>query len=326
MSTVCNILALDGGGVRGVMEMVLLEEIESRTNQNVAELFQLIVGSSAGSIGALAFAVPGSDGKPKYSATEIRSIFEENAETVFPYSEWRNAMAYFTCKYSADGIESLAKKFFGDITMNQAVCDVLVPTMEIYSTKKPWVMPGGPCAASNPTLGALLMSDVMLMSTAAPSYLPPRQITIDGKQLVFTDGSLPASNPANEAYAESIKLGLKKPDTKVTLLSIGTGKNTDDAISYDTCKDWGETQWASPVLDCIFAGSEEIVNEEMTDILGSDFVRIQFPTTKAVSELDNPANIPQLEAIAKAYIDAHGDQLEDLCRKLTGENLASAAI
>jgi len=49
-----RILFLDGGGIRGLIQIEILEELEKRTGRKVTELFDWIVGTSTGGIVALA--------------------------------------------------------------------------------------------------------------------------------------------------------------------------------------------------------------------------------------------------------------------------------
>ena len=49
-----RILFLDGGGIRGLIQIEILEQLEQRTNRKITELFDWIVGTSTGGIVALA--------------------------------------------------------------------------------------------------------------------------------------------------------------------------------------------------------------------------------------------------------------------------------
>ena len=49
-----RILCLDGGGVKGLVQIEMLRQIEQRTGKRIVELFDWIVGSSTGGIIALA--------------------------------------------------------------------------------------------------------------------------------------------------------------------------------------------------------------------------------------------------------------------------------
>jgi patatin-like phospholipase/acyl hydrolase len=49
-----KVLSIDGGGIRGLIPAVVLAEIERRTGRRIADLFDLIAGTSTGGILAAA--------------------------------------------------------------------------------------------------------------------------------------------------------------------------------------------------------------------------------------------------------------------------------
>jgi len=75
-------LALDGGGIRGTLELVYLQELEKRTGRKVHELFSTIVGTSTGSLVALLLTVPGKNGKV-VSASEALKIYKKWSPQIF---------------------------------------------------------------------------------------------------------------------------------------------------------------------------------------------------------------------------------------------------
>jgi patatin-like phospholipase/acyl hydrolase len=54
-----QVLVLDGGGLRGVFSLVILQKIEEITGQPVRDLFDLIVGCSTGGVIALGSGILG---------------------------------------------------------------------------------------------------------------------------------------------------------------------------------------------------------------------------------------------------------------------------
>ena len=78
-----NILSIDGGGVRGLIPAVLLAEIERRTGRPIAELFDLVAGTSIGGVLALALARPREGRTPPLSAQELVDLFQVSAPRVF---------------------------------------------------------------------------------------------------------------------------------------------------------------------------------------------------------------------------------------------------
>ena len=54
-----------------------LAELEQRAGKPVAEMFDLIAGTSTGGILALALARPGEDGRPAWSASTLVELYEQ---------------------------------------------------------------------------------------------------------------------------------------------------------------------------------------------------------------------------------------------------------
>ena len=61
-----RILCLDGGGMRGLVQIEILRQIEKKTGKKITELFDWIVGTSTGGIIALALVY----GKPEPACTK----------------------------------------------------------------------------------------------------------------------------------------------------------------------------------------------------------------------------------------------------------------
>ena len=69
-----RILCLDGGGVRGLVQIEILRQIEKRTGKKITELFDWIVGTSTGGIIALAMV---------YGKLEPASLSVENCAQIY---------------------------------------------------------------------------------------------------------------------------------------------------------------------------------------------------------------------------------------------------
>ena len=82
-----RILSLDGGGVRGLVPALILAEIEERTGRPIYQQFDLIVGTSTGSILALGLTRP-SDAdarRPAFAAKDLVQLYRAHAARIFPY-------------------------------------------------------------------------------------------------------------------------------------------------------------------------------------------------------------------------------------------------
>jgi patatin-like phospholipase/acyl hydrolase len=63
-----KVLCIDGGGIRGLVPALVLAEIERRTERRIADMVDLVAGTSTGGILACGLARPGPDGRPLFSA------------------------------------------------------------------------------------------------------------------------------------------------------------------------------------------------------------------------------------------------------------------
>ena len=66
-----TILSIDGGGIRGIIPAMILAEIERRTGRRIAEMFDLVAGTSTGGVLALGLTIPQDEKstRPKYRAS-----------------------------------------------------------------------------------------------------------------------------------------------------------------------------------------------------------------------------------------------------------------
>jgi uncharacterized protein len=78
-----RVLAIDGGGIRGIIPGVMLVEIERITGRPIRESFDLMVGTSTEGILALGLAVPDDGGHPRYSAEELLRLYTEQGGAIF---------------------------------------------------------------------------------------------------------------------------------------------------------------------------------------------------------------------------------------------------
>jgi hypothetical protein len=78
-----RILSIDGGGIRGLIPALLLAELEKQAGKPVADLFDLIVGTSTGGIIALGLATPSPDGRPRNSAQDLANLYLQQGARIF---------------------------------------------------------------------------------------------------------------------------------------------------------------------------------------------------------------------------------------------------
>src|SRR3954453_18742261 len=76
-----KILAIDGGGIRGLIPALVLAEIETRTGRPIASLFDLVAGTSTGAILACGLTRP-----QPMSADQLAMLYEQEGPQIFDAS------------------------------------------------------------------------------------------------------------------------------------------------------------------------------------------------------------------------------------------------
>jgi len=332
-----RILSLDGGGIRGLVTINILAKIEELTGKKMHELFDLIVGTSTGSI------IASLVGIQKLSMKEIaekykilcRNIFRTNSQNrtkndeqkkdvpipVYSPSVWSNMLNY--ASYIKNGywyasvelektlqdqdlanillIDS-AKETRNKVCIVSTLCSVY--PIEPYIFKNYFI-------ANEDMKGdcEIELWKAIRASTAAPTYFIP----LYHNSLAFRDGGLLCNNPAPIGIQEAKKLW---PHKKLDLLvSVGTG--------YPPIKDVKNIEGYSELVNQIIASCTETEKTHviLKSILPSEnYLRLQ-PTNKSIFEIDlDETSEEKLEAISfatKQYIDEITDPiLIPLCKKL----------
>jgi patatin-like phospholipase/acyl hydrolase len=304
-----RILAIDGGGIRGLIPGLVLSELERRAGRRVFELFDLIAGTSTGGILACALCAP--DPLP---AAEVVTLYEEDGPEVFERSLFqriRSADGLLDEKYDAAGLESELERFVEHKRLKETKPDLIVPS---YDTALP-----GPYffkttkAKETPDEDDFPLSVVARATSAAPTYF--EALEVGNKSLI--DGGVFATNPAMCAFAEVLNRDDVSP-RDVVLLSLGCGQRTE-THSFDEIKDWGLAKWARPILDVVFDGVSDAVNYQLERVLGPErYWRLQPELTLASDHLDDASedNLRKLRRQAEELIAARTADLDAVLEKL----------
>jgi predicted acylesterase/phospholipase RssA len=243
-----RILALDGGGLRGILTLGILKRIEDELRQRhgddpafrLCHYFDLIAGTSTGAIIAAALAIG-------LTVDEITDKYRILGSRVFQSSLLR--MGHIRAKYDEKRlIEELKALFGADRTLGSTdLCTGLLVVIKRLDTASPWPVgnnPNGKYFASREG-GTIGNGDYKLWqavraSTAAPDYFDPERITIaqlpDHPPVYgdFVDGGVsPFNNPAFQAVLYATARGYRvvwpTGEDKLLLVSVGTGAH-DPAV------------------------------------------------------------------------------------------------
>jgi uncharacterized protein len=237
-----RILALDGGGLRGILSLGILERIEALLRERqggspdfrLCHYFDLMAGTSTGAIIAAALA-------QGWGVAQLRERYLALGRTLFNRSLLREGL--LRAKYDKRILDSELKELLGaDTTLGspRLLTGLLVVTKRL-DTGSVWPLANNPRgkyfgadSEGSARNADYLLWQVVRASTAAPSYFEPETITISsaaGQRPVvgtFVDGGAsPFNDPSLLAFMyttlEGYRVGWPTGSDRLLLVSIGTG-------------------------------------------------------------------------------------------------------
>src|SRR5579864_7029720 len=319
-----RILAIDGGGIRGIIPAMVLAYIESATGRPIAKLFDLIAGTSTGGILALGLTIPKTAGASLYTAQHFVDMYEHEGGRIFSRSLWRRIVACDNLteeKYSAAGIEAVLAEYFGESRLRDAATDVLITSYEIERSFPFFFKSSNARERRDYDFPARLVARA---TSAAPTYFEPMKLSAGATDDYYTliDGGVFANNPAACALVEARTIHPEATDFLV--VSLGTG-TLNHSLPYSETKTWGVVKWAVPLLSIVFDGVSSTVDYQLRQLLPDGpgecrrYYRFQTTLDGHNHALDNtsPANITALKGLATDLIEKESGNLDKLCKKLT---------
>ena len=238
-----RILALDGGGLRGILSLGILHRLEATLRERhgndsgfrLCHYFDLIAGTSTGAIIAAALAVG-------MSVDEVLGHYRQLGREVFQKGWLRQGI--LRSRYDEAALVTNLKRVFGEtITLGDpSIKTGLLVMTKRLDTGSPWPLGNNPKgryfrAGADATWisnADYPLWQVVRASTAAPTYFDPELITIavqEGRRPVvgtFVDGGVsPFNNPSLQALMYTTMCGYRvdwsaRPD-QLFLVSVGTG-------------------------------------------------------------------------------------------------------
>ncbi len=235
-----RILALDGGGIRGLLSCGILKHLEStlaarlpegtaRANFVLADYFDFIGGTSTGSIVAAWLAL----GK---KVADLQSLYMEMGPTIF--GKPNRFGRIFVNRFDADALDAQLSEHLGDLPLDaDALATGFGVTAKRMDTGSGWILTNNPKAPywdgddlDHPN-AQYLLRHVVRASAAAPAYFDHVDIEIErgSDPGAFMDGAVAGLNNPSLAfwlYTTLPGYGLRWATgaDKLLIISIGTGE------------------------------------------------------------------------------------------------------
>jgi len=232
-----KILALDGGGIRGMITVEILAAIEDllrraqpeakRASFVLADCFDFVAGTSTGAILAACISM----GMP---IGRIREFYKKSGADMFDKAFVLKRWKY---KYYDEGLADKLKQELGaDTTLgSDKLRTMLMMVMRNATTDSPWPIWNNPKAKYNDRARSncnlnLPLWQLVRASTAAPVFFPPEVVTVGKDEFIFVDGGITTyNNPSFQAFimatTEPYNVNWVTGEDKMLVVSIGTGMN-----------------------------------------------------------------------------------------------------
>lgn len=283
-----QVLALDGGGIKALFSAQILAQLETDFNLEVRDCFDLIAGTSAGGIIALAL---GAGLRP----AEIVEHYSELVASVFPTHRrrwWRLPSRLFHAAYDPAPLREALANVFGERILLDSTKRLIVPAWDVHN--------GGVHIFKTPHHPRLRrdwrmsMVDVGLATSAAPTYLPAARV--DGLRLV--DGGLWAPNPSILGIAEALSM-LNVPLADIRVLNIGT---TTEVVRIPTSLyGGGLVQWARHLVPMFLSASSRGTQGIAAHLIGPEnYCRFDAVAPEGIYDLDRADRTDLISSAARA--------------------------
>jgi patatin-like phospholipase/acyl hydrolase len=320
-----KVLAIDGGGIRGIIPATILSEIQRRLNLDLFQAFDMIAGTSTGGIIALGIGTKCKNNGP-YSPSELVDLYVQSGPAIFKKNFLTPARQLVLPKYSPDALEAALAEFFHDTEFQTALTPLLISSYDLKG-QLPFLFKSHRIAA-DPAFNWKL-TEIARATSAAPTFFPPVHLTRDDEEYALVDGGVFVNNPSMAAYAEA--RSLYPGASQIIVVSVGTGDRKDQ-ITYTAAKHWGLVGWAKQIVPVFMDSVSEAVDYELRVLPGCTYYRLQVSNLQgASSEMDDvdPENLKHLQAVAEEYVSSISDVLTKMCAELKqgrGSNMPGVGV
>ncbi|KAK0643728.1 acyl transferase/acyl hydrolase/lysophospholipase [Cercophora newfieldiana] len=328
-----RILSLDGGGVRGLAELLILERIFTTMESVVAselgdavrplipsDFFDLIGGTSTGGLIALLL------GRLKMSVPEAVATFRSLSQHIFPSSRgnWfakRMALATAKTYYDASVLEAELRKILetrtGDpearmIEEDNPACRVFVCATRMHTTSSVLLRTYTPRDPGQANHSVKIWQAARATSAAPPLFEP---ITIEDCGLTLLDGAFRLNNPINETLSEACDID---PDREYgCVISIGTG--VADVPSLENSRFLLKVARACVQisLDCEEVAAKFVKGPTGRRIHESGrYFRFNVPRRLHAVGIDDWEKHEAVQEYVETYLETMGQQLDKCARTL----------
>jgi predicted acylesterase/phospholipase RssA len=340
---VLRVLAIDGGGVRGIIPLRVLAELERCTGRRTAELFDVIAGTSTGGIVALILTRPPGE-LPQATADQLLQDYLDLSSVIFPHldiQEWREWWAeagakavtqrigatlyphhYGNSRYLAHGLESMLERELGDSRLADAVTDVVIPSYDMKAGRAVIFRSRDAREGRGPNPAT---KDVARATSAAPTYFPPLRLLLDDLgELVLIDGSVTANNPVALGFFDALERCGDDGPREFIVVSLGTGLPPAEVPTYEEIWSRGWLSLAMGLLGVMASGTSELADDVVSRAVAlhpapGSYWRFQPELRGCSLHMDDASdeNVSAVRSIAEELVAERQGDIEAIAAAVT---------
>lgn len=265
-----KLLAIDGGGIRGILALRVLKRIEAILREQsgnpdlvLADYFDYIGGTSTGGIIAAALSIG-------MSVAELESFYLREASAMFSLTA-NPVKRLLYARYDASPLQKRLQDVFGkDTTLGSSKLKTLLMLVMLNArTNSPWPVSSNPKAKYNDAAYGVENNlnfplwQLVRASAAAPYFFEPVEIAVGSQNYLFYDGALSSlNNPAFKLFQmatlPSYRLEWPTGADKMLLVSVGTGLLPKEIGKQRILDKQVATTMLVAMQSLMFAGTAEV--------------------------------------------------------------------
>jgi len=273
-------IAIDGGGMRGLIVTQALSVLENHTGLGVYDMFRLAVGTSTGSVISAGIGAG-------LSAEQMTRLYMTLGTTIFPKTLRKYLFPLTRYQYPAEPLQEALSDHFGPMRMGDfwstsRPTDVVITAYDLLENRTRFIKPW------KEEYQDWLVSKAVRASCCVPTYFP----VVENR---FIDGGIGSyGNPCYVAAYEAREC-LNWDPMETTLISIGTG-HAPYHLHDGLVSRWMAWDWLGRILNVFNqSANDQQVHLVETYFSDLDFRRFQINLREPI-EMDDTTQMDQLIA------------------------------
>ncbi len=280
-------IAIDGGGIRGIMVTRALEALEAALGKKLGEVCEIAAGTSTGSVVAAGIAL-------NKSAAEMTELYRVVSPKIFQKSLRSRLWPLFPYRYSNAALKEefdkqSAGKTMGDLWTAARQFDLVIAVRDMHEARTRFFK------SYKSKYAAMPITTAILASAAAPTYFP----VVEGR---YVDGGVGSFGNPTYVAAYEARFGLEWKPEETTLISVGTGRIALDQQGYaiGAPDKLLSAQWIMPLVDAMMSDANDQQSRVVDQLFaGMDFRRFQINIEKI--DLDDVSALERLVEHGKRF-------------------------